>query len=53
MPSQGEHHIGAPCDQFDVSQPALSHHLALLRHGVFVDRRRQRKNNFYTLTVTG
>jgi DNA-binding transcriptional ArsR family regulator len=51
--SEGEHHVGALCDQFDMSQPAVSHHLALLRHGGIVDRRRQGKNNFYTLTDTG
>jgi DNA-binding transcriptional ArsR family regulator len=31
----------------------LSHHLALLRHGGIVERRRLGKNNFYTLTDTG
>ena len=31
----------------------MSHHLALLRHGGIVDRRRQGKNNFYSLTDTG
>ena len=41
------------CDQFNMSHPAVSHHLALLRHGGIVDRRRQGKNNFYTLTDTG
>ena len=42
--SEGERHVGGLCDQFNVSQPALSHHLALLRHGGIVDRRRQGKN---------
>ena len=51
--SEREHHVGALCDQFNMSQPALSHHLALLRHGGIVDRRRQGKNNFYMLTETG
>jgi DNA-binding transcriptional ArsR family regulator len=51
--SEGERHVGGLCDQFDVSQPAVSHHLALLRHGGIVDRRRQGKNNFYSLTDTG
>jgi DNA-binding transcriptional ArsR family regulator len=51
--SEREHHVGGLCDQFNMSQPALSHHLALLRHGGIVDRRRQGKNNFYTLTETG
>ncbi len=51
--SERELHVGALCDQFNMSHPAVSHHLALLRHGGIVDRRRQGKNNFYTLTETG
>ena len=51
--SEGERHVGGLCDHFNMSQPAVSHHLALLRHGGIVDRRRQGKNNFYCLTDTG
>jgi DNA-binding transcriptional ArsR family regulator len=51
--SEGERHVGGLCDEFKMSQPAVSHHLALLRHGGIVDRRRQGKNNFYSLTDTG
>ena len=51
--SEREHHVGGLCDQFNMSQPAVSHHLALLRHGGIIERRRQGKNNFYTLTDTG
>ena len=51
--SEGERHVGGLCDQFNMSQPAVSHHLALLRHGGIVDRRRQGNNNFYSLTDTG
>jgi DNA-binding transcriptional ArsR family regulator len=51
--SEGERHVGGMCDQFNMSQPAVSHHLALLRLGGIVDRRRQGKNNFYSLTDTG
>jgi DNA-binding transcriptional ArsR family regulator len=51
--SEREHHVGGLCDQFNMSQPAVSHHLALLRHGGIVERRRLGKNNFYTLTDTG
>jgi DNA-binding transcriptional ArsR family regulator len=51
--SEGERHVGGLCDQFNMSQPAVSSHLALLRHGGIVDRRRQGKNNFYSLTDTG
>ena len=51
--AEGERHVGALCSQFNMSQPALSHHLALLRVGGIVDRRRQGQNNFYSLTETG
>src|SRR5208283_2149747 len=51
--SEGERHVGGLCGQFNMSQPAVSHHLALLRHGGIIDRRRQGKNNFYSLTDTG
>ncbi len=51
--SEGERHVGGLCSQFNMTQPALSHHLALLRVGGIVDRRRQGKNNFYSLTETG
>ena len=51
--SEGERHVGGLSEQFNMSQPALSHHLALLRHGGIVDTRRQGKNNFYSLTETG
>jgi DNA-binding transcriptional ArsR family regulator len=51
--SEREHHVGGLCDQCNMSQPAVSHHLALLRHGGIVERRRLGQNNFYTLTDTG
>jgi DNA-binding transcriptional ArsR family regulator len=51
--TEGERHVGGLCDEFNLSQPAVSHHLALLRHGGIVDRRRQGKNNIYSLTDTG
>ena len=53
MLSEREHHVGGLCDQFNVSQLALSHHLSMLRHGGIVKSRRQGQNNFYTLTDTG
>lgn len=51
--SEGENHVGGLCSHFNLTQPAVSHHLALLRLGGIVDRRRQGKNNFYSLTDTG
>jgi DNA-binding transcriptional ArsR family regulator len=53
MLSEGEKHVGALCEQLSQSQPAVSHHLALLRHGGIIAPRRQGKNNFYGLTETG
>lgn len=51
--AEGEQHVGALCSQLSQSQPAVSHHLALLRHGGIIAPRRQGKNNFYSLTETG
>jgi DNA-binding transcriptional ArsR family regulator len=53
MLSEGEKHVGALCDQLNQSQPAVSHHLALLRHGGIIIPRRQGKNNFYALSEIG
>jgi DNA-binding transcriptional ArsR family regulator len=51
--ADGEKHVGALCAHLDQSQPAVSHHLALLRHGGIISPRRQGKNNFYSLTEVG
>ena len=53
MLSEGEKHVGAICEVLGQSQPAVSHHLALLRHGSIIAPRRQGKNNFYGLTEAG
>ena len=51
--ADGEQHVGSLCEQLNQSQPAVSHHLALLRHGGVIAPRRQGKNNFYSLTEKG
>jgi DNA-binding transcriptional ArsR family regulator len=51
--ADGEKHVGALCDDLGLGQPAVSHHLALLRHGSIIAPRRQGKNNFYGLTENG
>jgi len=51
--TEGERHVSGLGDQFNLSVPAVSHHLSLLRLGGIVDRRRQGKNYFYYLTGTG
>lgn len=53
MLGEGEKHVGALCAQLTQSQPSISHHLALLRHGGIITPRRQGKNNFYSLTEIG
>lgn len=53
MLADGEMHVGAICEALNLGQPAVSHHLALLRHGSIIAPRRVGKNNFYALTETG
>lgn len=53
MLAEGERHVGAICDELNMSQPAVSHHLALLRHGGIIQPRREGKNSFYGLTEAG
>jgi DNA-binding transcriptional ArsR family regulator len=49
----GEHHVGALCDLLGLGQPAVSHHLVLLRLGGIVAVRREGKKIFYALNETG
>jgi DNA-binding transcriptional ArsR family regulator len=51
--SERERHVGGLCEELTQSQPAMSHHLALLRLGGLIDRRRQGQNSIYRLTETG
>lgn len=47
----GEMHVTDLCERLALgSQPAVSHHLALLRHGRIIEPRRTGKHNFYSLT---
>jgi ArsR family transcriptional regulator len=45
-----ELHVRALCDLLGQSQPAVSHHLALLRDADIIRPRRQGKHNFYRLS---
>ena len=52
--SEKERNVSELCSDLGTqSQPAVSHHLALLRHGGIIAPRRQGKNNFYALTEIG
>lgn len=44
-----ELHVRALCELLSQSQPAVSHHLALLRMAGLIDRRREGKHNYYGL----
>jgi ArsR family transcriptional regulator len=46
---EGELHVSALCDRLDQSQPAVSHHLALLRVAELLNCRRDGKHNFYSV----
>jgi DNA-binding transcriptional ArsR family regulator len=52
--AEKERNVGGLCaDLGNQSQPAVSHHLALLRHGRLIEPRREGKNNVYSLTEQG
>jgi DNA-binding transcriptional ArsR family regulator len=53
MLADGTKNVGDMCRALSNSQPAVSHHLALLRHGNIIEPTRQGKNNFYSLTDQG
>src|SRR5215216_6259535 len=44
-----ELHVTDLCDRLGQSQPAVSHHLALLRVSGLVEARREGKHNFYSV----
>lgn len=46
---EGELHVTALCDKLGQSQPAVSHHLALLRVAGLIEARRDGKHNFYSI----
>jgi ArsR family transcriptional regulator len=49
LAQDGEMHVSALCDMLMQSQPAVSHHLTLLRMRNLVGFRRDGKHNFYRL----
>ncbi|SIN75040.1 DNA-binding transcriptional regulator, ArsR family [Singulisphaera sp. GP187] len=52
--SENERNVSELCTELGTqSQPAVSHHLSLLRHGRLIEPRRSGKHNFYGLTEAG
>lgn len=46
---ESELHVSALCERLHQSQPAVSHHLALLRDADLIEPRRDGKHNFYSV----
>ena len=52
--NEKERNVSELCEALGAqSQPAVSHHLALLRHGRLIEPRRSGKHNFYEITDAG
>jgi len=49
---EGELHVTALCDKLNQSQPAVSHHLALLRVAGLIEARRDGKHNYYSVKTS-
>jgi ArsR family transcriptional regulator len=49
LAQDGELHVTALCDMLGQTQPAVSHHLTLLRMAGLVGYRRDGKHNFYRI----
>lgn len=49
---ESELHVTALCERLQQSQPAVSHHLALLRMSGLIEARRAGKHNFYSVQKT-
>lgn len=49
LAQSGELHVTDLCNRLGQSQPAVSHHLALLRVSSLIESRREGKHNFYSV----
>jgi len=49
LAQNGELHVTDLCERLGQSQPAVSHHLALMRVSGLIEARREAKHNFYSV----
>jgi len=49
LTQRAELNVGTLCQLLQQSQPAVSHHLALMRTAGFIEMRRDGKHNFYRI----
>jgi ArsR family transcriptional regulator len=52
LSEHGEMHVNGICELLGQSQPAVSHHLTLLRMNHLVSFRREGKNNYYSVDAS-
>lgn len=50
---ESELHVTSLCERLGMSQPSVSHHVALAKLGGILESRREGKHNFYSLTANG
>ncbi|MCA9074273.1 MAG: winged helix-turn-helix transcriptional regulator [Planctomycetaceae bacterium] len=48
LDNQGDVHVAGLCEQLELNQPAVSHHLSLLRDAGVVKLRKDGKHNYYS-----
>ncbi len=46
---EGELHVTALCERLNQAQPAVSHHIAILREAAVIECRRDGKHNYYSI----
>ena len=51
--ASGERNVSSLCEELDLPQPTVSHHLGLLRMNRVIINKRQGKQVIYTLETTG
>jgi DNA-binding transcriptional ArsR family regulator len=49
LAEEGEAYVGELCDRLGMGQTVVSHHLALMRAGGIIERRREGKRRYYSL----
>ncbi len=46
---RGDYHVSGLCQELSLNQPAVSHHLSILRDAGMLEMRREGRHNYYAL----